>query len=77
MHECMKPLTWKYSNIPTASTIPIDKPILNITNINVYIDGGGKGNGFRDSTVITQEINMIVETQQPPTALAKNAVKCP
>lgn len=31
----LKTFTWKYSNIPTASTTPIDKPILNTTNINV------------------------------------------
>lgn len=72
-----KLFTWKYSNIPTASTTPIDKPILNTTNINVKTDGGGNGNGFRDNTVVTQEINITVETEQPPTALAKNAVKWP
>lgn len=43
----------------------------------MYTGGGGNGNGFRDNTVATQEISITVETQQPPTALAKNAVKCP
>lgn len=47
------------------------------TKTKVKKEGGGKDIGLYDNTVATQEINVKVEMQQPPTALARNAVKCP
>lgn len=51
--------------------------MLNITNIKVMSDGGGNDNGFTDNTVAIQEINIMLENQDPATAVARNVVKCP
>lgn len=51
--------------------------MVKITKTKIKKGGDGNGIGLTDNKVTTQENNMKMEMEQPPTALAKNAVKCP
>lgn len=72
-----KCLTWKQSNIPTAITTPIDKPIAKIAEKRISNEGGGNGIGLGEKMAKNHETKTIVATREPPTALARNAVKYP
>ena len=55
----------------------MDKPIVKIAENKVSNDGGGNGIGLGEKIAKIHEIKTTVATREPPTALAKNAVKYP
>lgn len=61
--------------MPTAMTTPIDKPMVKIARKRMINDGGGNIMVLGEKIVIIHEIKIIVESKEPPTALARNAVK--